>query len=71
MRWSHNRGNCFYICLDKENTFKIFFSRTNEPEKLKFARNLSDIVQQQVCENHCPEGWVGPQLGTQFLHVVI
>jgi hypothetical protein len=32
--WSHNRGNCFYMCLYRENAFKII-SRTTGPEKLQ------------------------------------
>jgi hypothetical protein len=33
---------------------KIFFSRTTVQEKLKVTQKFSDIVQEQVCENHDP-----------------
>jgi hypothetical protein len=42
-------GNCFYMCLYRENIFKIFFTRTTGLEKLKFTGKLSDRVQKQVC----------------------
>jgi hypothetical protein len=34
--WGHNRGNCFCMCLYRENILKIF-SKTTGPEKLEFT----------------------------------
>jgi hypothetical protein len=47
---------CIYI-------LKIFFSRTTEPEKLKFTYKLSDIVQNQVCKMYGPLGSGGATIG--------
>jgi hypothetical protein len=47
---------------------KNFFSRTTKPEKLRITPKLPEILQTQVCTNHGPWGWVGPQWGKPFLH---
>jgi hypothetical protein len=31
VRWGKNKENCFYMCLYRENTLKIFFSTTTGP----------------------------------------
>jgi hypothetical protein len=43
------------------------FSRTTEPEELKFPRKLSDIMWIQGCSNH--EGREGAEEGKSYLHV--
>ena len=44
---------------------KIFFSRTDGPEKLKFIWKLPDIVEIQVCSNHDPWGYDEAPVGDQ------
>jgi hypothetical protein len=39
------------------------FSRTTEPEELKFTGKLSDIMSIHVCSNHGPQGSGGATLG--------
>jgi hypothetical protein len=47
------------------------FSRTTRPEKLQFSRKCFDIVRKQLYKIMVSGGWVGPQLGKLFLHVLI
>jgi hypothetical protein len=51
--------------------FKIFFSRTTKPEKLRFTQKLPNIVEIQICTNHGPRGSGGTHLEKSFLHVFI
>jgi hypothetical protein len=45
-------GKVFSYVFIWKNIFKIFFSRTTGPKQLKITRNLSDIAQNQFCQNH-------------------
>jgi hypothetical protein len=41
------------------------------PEKLKFARMLKNIIQNQVCKNHDPRGLGEAIIEENVLHVFI
>jgi hypothetical protein len=51
--------------------FKIFLSRINAPDKLKFIGESHDIMQFQVCTNHGPMGSKGTATGKTVIHVFI
>jgi hypothetical protein len=46
-----NRESHFtYMCLCRKNSLKIFFRGTTGLKKFKFRWNLSDLIQNQVCD---------------------
>jgi hypothetical protein len=48
--WDHNRESHFtYMCLCRKNILNIFFRGTTWLKKIKFGWNLSDLIQNQVC----------------------
>jgi hypothetical protein len=51
-----------YIYVEKK-IFKIFSTRTTRPEKCKFTWKLPNIVFNQVCYNHCQQGFDGATTG--------
>jgi hypothetical protein len=60
------KGETGFTCV----YIKIFFSRTTEPEKLKFISQLFNIVQKQVCKSHGLQGSGGVAIGeTVFTYV--
>jgi hypothetical protein len=65
----HKRGNHFLYVFILEKSFKIFFSRTIKPEKLKFTLKLPYIVQILVCSDHGPQGSVGATIGETILYM--
>jgi hypothetical protein len=59
---SHNRGNCFYICLYRKHMKKNHCARKIE---------INNIVQNQVCKSHGRLGLDEAIIGETRLHVFI
>jgi hypothetical protein len=60
-KWYLFKGEIITKCQKVVESLKKIFSRISGPEKLKFTRKRSDILQNQVCYNQGPRGRVEPQ----------